>query len=332
MKNKFRDPQSAIDDPQWESPRIAIHVRGLRKRYGDVEAVRGIDLDVNEGEIFGLIGPDGAGKTTTFQILAGVMEATSGVVEVFGRPAREMRSQTGYLTQTFSLYPDLTVAENIRYVGDLRGVPPREIVTRGDRYLRMFDMDRFKGRLAGRLSGGMKQKLALACALVPEPRVLLLDEPTTGVDPVSRREFWDTLAHLSAEGLTILVATPYLDEAERCRRVALMHGGEIRQIGAPAELRAGLHAKRMELRASNLGDAERILLEISGPEETIFDVQRFGDRLDLIAHDPAEAERLLRRRLTAAGIRIEAFRVDEPTLENTFVATLRALGQEPRAV
>ena len=155
--------------------------------------------------------------------------------------------------------------ENIRYIGELRRVPPDEIVERGRRYLRMFDMDRFEARLAGRLSGGMKQKLALACALVPQPRVLLLDEPTTGVDPVSRREFWDTLAHLAAEGLTILVATPYLDEAERCRRVALMHLGEIRQLGAPAELRAGLRAKRLELRASNLGEAERALSEIAGP-------------------------------------------------------------------
>ena len=148
-------------------------------------------------------------------------------------PAREARAQTGYLTQTFSLYPDLTVDENIRYIGDLRRVPPDEIASAGSRYLRMFDMDRFEDRLAGQLSGGMKQKLALACALVPEPRVLLLDEPTTGVDPVSRREFWDTLAHLAADGLTIVLATPYLDEAERCHRVALMHQGEIRQTGTP---------------------------------------------------------------------------------------------------
>ncbi len=168
------------------------------KRYGDVEAVRGIDFDVRAGEIFGLIGPDGAGKTSTFQILAGVMEATSGTAEIFGEPAREARSQTGYLTQAFSLYPDLTVAENIRYIGDLRRVPPRrDSTSAAHRYLRMFDMDRFTDRLAGRLSGGMKQKLALACALVPQPQVLLLDEPTTGVDPVSRREFWDTLAHLA---------------------------------------------------------------------------------------------------------------------------------------
>jgi ABC-2 type transport system ATP-binding protein len=319
------DLQSSILDPQ-----SAIRVTDLWKRYGDVEAVRGINLEAGEGEIFGLIGPDGAGKTTTFQILAGVMEATSGAAEIFGQPARETRSQTGYLTQTFSLYPDLNVMENIRYIGDLRLVPPDEIAERGLRYLRMFDMDRFVNRLAGRLSGGMKQKLSLACALVSQPRVLLLDEPTTGVDPVSRREFWDTLAHLAADGLTILVATPYLDEAERCRRVALMHEGEIRQLGAPVELRARLRAKRLELRASNLGEAERVLAEITGPHEKIIDVQRFGDRLDLLVLEPEEAKLILLAKMDEAGLQTEEIRVDEPTLENTFVATLRGLGQETR--
>src|SRR6266403_2692719 len=218
----------------------AVRTVRLTKKYGATEAVRGIDLDIGRGEIFGLIGPDGAGKTTTFQILAGVMEATSGVAEIFGRPARQMRSQTGYLTQAFSLYPELTVKENIRYVGDLRSVPPRDIANRATRYLEMFDMLRFQDRLAGRLSGGMKQKLALVCALVPEPRVLLLDEPTTGVDPVSRREFWDVLAHLAGDGLTVVVATPYLDEAERCHRVALMYHGVLHQIGTPADLKQSI--------------------------------------------------------------------------------------------
>src|ERR1700739_4379952 len=239
--------------------RTAIRVRDLWKQYGVLDAVWGINLDIRDGEIFGLIGPDGAGKTTTFQILAGVMEATSGTAEVFGVPARQARSHTGYLTQAFSLYPDLTVLENIRYIGDLRRVPPDEIAKRGRRYLEMFDMDRFEHRLAGRLSGGMKQKLALACALVPEPRVLLLDEPTTGVDPVSRRELWDTLAQLAADGLTILLATPYLDEAERCHRVALMHQGEIHDLGTPQELREKLGTRRVDLRGSKLAGAAGIL-------------------------------------------------------------------------
>src|SRR6185437_11811716 len=225
-------------------------------------------------------------------------------------------------------YPDLSVSENIRYIGDLRRVPPEEIVERGRRYLQMFDMDRFAGRLAGRLSGGMKQKLALACALVPEPRVLLLDEPTTGVDPVSRREFWDTLAHLASAGLTIVVATPYLDEAERCHRVALMHQGVIQQIGTPAELRASLGAKRLELRTADLGKAERVISEISGPNKEILDVQRFGDGLDILADRPDRAEQLLQKEMNSAGLPIAEVSVGEPTLENTFVAKLRSLGQD----
>jgi ABC-2 type transport system ATP-binding protein len=315
------------DAPQSAAAPWAIEVRGLTKRYGTLEAVRGIDLEVREREIFGLIGPDGAGKTSTFQILAGVMEATSGDANIFGRPAREMRSQTGYLTQTFSLYPDLTVKENIRYCGDLRRIPPQEIVDRGNRYLRMFDMDRFGDRLAGKLSGGMRQKLSLICALVPQPRVLLLDEPTTGVDPVSRREFWDVLAHLSADGLTILVATPYLDEAERCHRIAFMHQGRFLELGTPKELCASLGAKRIELHTEDLRKTETILSHLSGSHVDILDVQRFGDRLDLLAHDPEDVQPAVRKGLENAGIVLDEMRVDDPTLENVFVAKLRALGQ-----
>ena len=308
---------------------IAIRVEGLWKRYGALEAVRGIGFEVSEGEIFGLIGPDGAGKTSTFQILAGVMEATGGVARVFDRPAREARSETGYLTQTFSMYPDLTVAENLRYAGDLRRVPPAEIVARGRRYLEMFDLHRFVDRLAGRLSGGMKQKLSLACALVSQPRVLLLDEPTTGVDPVSRREFWDALAHLAADGLTILVATPYLDEAERCRRVALMHKGELRQIGTPSRLRSGLGARRLEVQVPDLGEAERVLSGAVDPGGDVADVQRFGDRLDVLTRRPEAALARVERALAGAGLRVTGTHVDEPSLENVFVASLRALGEEP---
>jgi ABC-2 type transport system ATP-binding protein len=310
---------------------VAIRVTNLRKQYGSVEAVRGISFDVHKGEIFGLIGPDGAGKTSTFQILAGVMEASSGDVEVFGHQARDARSETGYLTQAFSLYPDLSVMENIRYVGDLRLVPHEDITSRAMYYLRMFGMERFTDRLAGRLSGGMKQKLALVCALVPQPKVLLLDEPTTGVDPVSRREFWDALAHLAADGLTILVATPYLDEAERCHRIALIYQGEIQQSGVPAEVRSGLRAKRLELRTPEVSRAEQVLSELTGPDRmsgrVVLDVQRFGDRIDVLARDPEAAARVIEEKLRKEKLPVEEIRVDEPTLENTFVATLRNLQQ-----
>ena len=308
----------------------ALRAHELRKRYGPLEAVRGISLEVNEGEIFGLIGPDGAGKTTTFQILAGVMESTSGTAEVFGRPARAARSETGYLTQSFSLYPDLSVTENLRYAGDLRHVPPIDIAARGRRYLEMFDLERFPDRLAGRLSGGMKQKLSLACALVAEPRILLLDEPTTGVDPVSRREFWDALAKLATGGLTILVATPYLDEAERCGRVALMHGGELRSADTPERLRRSLGAMRLEVHTEQLGATEDALRDLVAKDRDLLDVQRFGDRLDVIARRPDDARRQIADALQTAGVPPPLeIRVDEPSLENVFVASLRALGTEP---
>src|SRR5262249_508029 len=216
--------------------------------------------------------------------------------------------------------------------GDLRHVAVQDIERRGHRYLQMFDMDRFGDRLAGQLSGGMKQKLSLACALVPEPRVLLLDEPTTGVDPVSRREFWDTLTHLAADGLPILVATPYLDEAERCHRVALIHKGELRRVGTPDELRHALGARRLEAHVENLSQAERILSQVSGEGSEIIDVQRFGDRLDLLVHDAAQGQQAFEQEMRRARIAVSDVRVDDPTLENVFLARPRALGEEPAQV
>ena len=298
---------------------VAIHVAGLKKNYGAVQAVRGIDLTVAHGEIFGLIGPDGAGKTSVFQILGGVMAATEGDAIMLGRSAREARSYVGYLTQVFSLYHDLSVAENLRYMGELRRLSDDEIDQRGHRYLEMFGMARFKHRLAGKLSGGMKQKLSLACALIIEPKILLLDEPTTGVDPVSRREFWDALADLSNQGITIVVATPYLDEAERCTRIALMYDGQIHQTGTPRELRQSLGLQRLVVRADRLSHALDILQQTPG----IDDVQRFGDRLDVMVEDATAGEQLTRQTLRKADIEVEQISVAAPTLENTFVAILR---------
>ena len=318
--------QQQIAGPTTADPDLAIRIRNLKKNYGPIEAVRGIDLDIKAGEIFGLIGPDGAGKTSIFQILGGVMQATSGEAMMRGQPARAARSYVGYLTQVFSLYHDLTVTENLRYMGELRSLPVDEIERRGRRYLEMFGMDRFTDRLAGRLSGGMKQKLSLACALIIEPKILLLDEPTTGVDPVSRREFWDALTELSAQGITIVIATPYLDEAERCTRVALIHEGRIHQTGSPRELRDHLGLKRLVVRTSDLGRAEDLLDETKG----IDDAQRFGDHLDVMVVDPIKGEQLTRETLTHAGMEIEGIEVAPPTLENTFVALLRHIEDEIR--
>src|SRR5256714_7244146 len=305
----------------------AISIRDLRKSYGAIEAVRGIDLDIQPGEIFGLIGPDGAGKTSTFQILGGVMPATAGEAIMLGRSARDARSYVGYLTQVFSLYHDLTVDENLRYIGELRRLSDAQIEERSLRYLRMFGMDQFTDRLAGKLSGGMKQKLSLACALIIEPKILLLDEPTTGVDPVSRREVWDALADLSSQGITIVIATPYLDEAERCTRVGFMHEGLIHQTGTPRELRDHVGLQRLIVRAGDLGRAEDLLDETKG----IDDAQRFGDHLDVMVQDATAGEKLTRETLLSASIPIAEIKVASPTLENSFVAMLRHLEDEIRA-
>jgi ABC-2 type transport system ATP-binding protein len=321
----FELEELAFEEPpraEREAAAVAIEVRSLRKSYGALEAVRGLDLEIMTGEIFGLIGPDGAGKTSVFQILGGVMPASAGSAKMCGVSARDARPFVGYLTQTFSLYQDMTVAENLNYIGELRRLGRASIEERGDHYLRMFDMERFTDRLAGSLSGGMKQKLALVCALIAEPKILLLDEPTTGVDPVSRREFWDTLVHLSGQGMTIVVATPYLDEAERCTRVALMFDGRIQQTGTPAEIRRGLNLERLEVRASDLSRAEDVLAS----SEEIDDVQRFGDRLDLMVRDPARGEALARAALASAGLETRGVRHTSPTLENAFVSILRANG------
>ncbi|HJZ81462.1 MAG TPA: ATP-binding cassette domain-containing protein [Pyrinomonadaceae bacterium] len=318
--------QQSPAEPVSRNADLAIRINSLTKNYGPVAAVRGISVDIAAGEIFGLIGPDGAGKTSVFQVLGGVMQPTSGEAIMLGRSAREARSYVGYLTQVFSLYHDLTVAENLRYMGELRRLPDDEIERRGNRYLKMFGMDRFTGRLAGRLSGGMKQKLSLACALIIEPRILLLDEPTTGVDPVSRREFWDALTELSAQGITIMIATPYLDEAERCTRVALMHEGRIHQTGSPRELRDHLGLQRLVVRASDLSRAEDLLDATKG----IDDAQRFGDHLDVMVLDAGPGEQLTRDTLGEAGIEVAAIEVAPPTLENTFVALLRHVEDEIR--
>jgi len=318
----------AAVSPASKTGETAIKVTSLRKSYGDFAAVKSVNLDIARGEIFGLIGPDGAGKTSVFQILGGVMQQTSGTAEMYGKPSIDARPYVGYLTQTFSLYQDLSVAENLRYVGQLRLLTTRQIEERGGHYLAMFNMDRFMDRLAGSLSGGMKQKLALACALIAEPKILLLDEPTTGVDPVSRREFWDTLAGLATNGMTMVVATPYLDEAERCHRVALMYDGEIHETGTPAQIRDRLGLQRLEVRAadlSQLGKAEDLLTQVL----QINDVQRFGDRLDLMVADARAGEETTKRVLAEAGIATGKIKSGAPTLENSFVAKLRELGGEP---
>jgi ABC-2 type transport system ATP-binding protein len=218
----------------------AIEVTSATKRYGATEALSAVTLDVRRGEMFGLIGSDGAGKTTTIRLMCGLLRADAGTIRVLGHdPVREHRAVTqrvGYLSQRFSLYGDLTIDENIAFFAEIHGV--RDFQQRRDQLLDMTQLTPFRTRLAERLSGGMKQKLALACTLVHEPELILLDEPTTGVDPVSRREFWKLLSEFLSRGITILMSTPYLDEAERCSRVALLHEGRVLACDEPSRLRA----------------------------------------------------------------------------------------------
>ena len=313
---------------------ITIEIKKLYKHYGKTIALKGIDLDVNRGELFGLIGPDGAGKTTVFNILGGVMEATAGEARILQLPARDARNYTGYLTQQFSLYPDLSVEENINYSAGLRLVPENQLETRRSKYLKLMQLDKFCDRLAGRLSGGMKQKLALCCALISEPQVLLLDEPTTGVDTIARREFWDILAGLTAQGITVVVATPDLDEAERCDRVALIYDGQIQQIGTPTALKAALGLQRLVIRTPELVKTEQALLPLVNQEQ-IADVATYGDRIEVLVKDAKQGEILVRDRLTqqpkTSDDKID-IQSEKPTLENVFTTLLRQKGGVPKFI
>ncbi len=305
-----------------------IQVTGLQKSYGKLLAVKGINFEVYPGEIFGLIGPDGAGKTSTFHILGGVMEASAGTIDVLGKKPRNARLNFGYLTQQFSLYLDLSIDENLRYIAGLRRVAAADFQQRRQQYLELMGLEQIGDRLAGQLSGGMKQKLALCCALIPQPQILLLDEPTTGVDPVSRREFWDVLAALANTGMTIVVATPYLDEAERCNRIALMYEGQIQEIGTLPQLRTNLGLQRLEIRTKKIAAVEQVLLTLVDFDLTgIADVQTFGDRLDVLVVDPQSAEQQIRTAL--ANFTIDSIQTTETTLENVFVTRLRQQGSDP---
>ena len=307
---------------------VTINIRGLHKHYGKTIAIRGLDLQIRRGELFGLIGPDGAGKTTSFNILGGVMEATAGDAKILGLPARNARNYTGYLTQQFSLYPDLSVDENIYYSAGLRLVPEDQLEARRTKYLKLMQLDSFRDRLAGRLSGGMKQKLALCCALIAEPQVLLLDEPTTGVDTIARREFWDILAGLTAQNITVLVATPDLDEAERCDRVALIYNGQIQQMGSPSELKGNLGLNRLIIHTSQLIQAEKALI-VTGE---IVEVSTLGDRIEVLVKDVKSGIAFVRDRLNQNNVQFEEIQPESPTLENVFTTLLRQKGSVPKSL
>ena len=300
----------------------AIRSLGLRRAFGELIAVAGLDLDVADGEIFGLVGPDGAGKTTTMRMLTGILPPTAGTAEVSGcdvvRQTDRLKDHIGYMSQRFGLYPDLTVQENLAFYADIYAVPRRELAERTDRLLGFSNLTPFKQRLAGNLSGGMKQKLGLACALIHTPRVLFLDEPTNGVDPVSRRDFWRILYQLVREKVTIFVSTAYLDEAERCNRLALLHEGRLLGLGTPDEVKAMMPGALLEVRTPAPRRTASLLRE-QLPDTS---VGLFGDRVHVAARDPEAATARIRQLVTSAGFEPLTIRTIEPSLEDVFVSVL----------
>jgi ABC-2 type transport system ATP-binding protein len=304
----------------------ALSLRGLTRRFGDLTAVDGVTLDVPRGALFGLLGPDGAGKSTLIRMLATVLAPTSGEAFILGhsviRERRAVTSEIGYMSQRFSLYGDLTVVENLRFFARLRGVGRVEREERIERLLGFAGLTGFEGRPAQFLSGGMKQKLALAATLIHEPQVLLLDEPTTGVDPVSRREFWRILSGLHARGITALVATPYMDEAERCTEVAFLADGAVRLVGTPDDIKRQVPGELLEVAVGDYHAAEEALRGL----DYVRSLEVYGDTLQVLVSCPAaDCADDVRDVLAKAGIAAEV-RPARVTMEVAFSELERGWG------
>jgi ABC-2 type transport system ATP-binding protein len=298
----------------------AIHCRSLARTFGDTRAVDSLDLEVARGAMFSLVGPDGAGKSTAIRLLTGILKPTGGEAAILGfdllREPEGVKARIGYLSQEFTLYGDLTIDENIEFFADLHGV--EDYRKRRDELLDFTRLAPFRQRLAGALSGGMKKKLALACTLIHTPDLIFLDEPSTGVDPVSRGEFWNILSGILDQGVTIFMTSPYLDEAERCDRVALMHRGRILMSGTPEELKDGLPGVVWEIRCGEARRARDLLRKALPGAELVL----YGDRLNVYIPGESADASALRAPLEAAGIEPESIEVIPPSLEDVFVARL----------
>lgn len=297
-----------------------ISIKGIYKKYKDVVALDNITFNIQKNIIFGLVGPDGAGKTTLIRILCGLLKADSGHIEILGldlsKGIDKIKNDIGYLSQRFSLYTDLTVDENIEFLADIHGL--KDFKERRDELLQFTRLTDFRKFLAGQLSGGMKQKLALACTLIYRPKIIFLDEPTTGVDPVSRREFWVILSNLLKENITIIISTPYMDEAERFNKIAMLDNGKLLAIGTPNSIKSKMNEQILEIVCSPVRNAYQVL-----KNESLYEVQLFGDRLNVAVEKNSNHTESIRNTLEQNKITISDIREISPSLENAFIHLIK---------
>jgi len=302
-----------------------ITVHDLTREFDGRRAVDGLDLSITPGELFGLIGPDGAGKTTTLRLLAGLLKVSHGEAQVAGfdllSQPEEIKPRIGYMAQEFSLYAELTVTENLLFFSDIYGVDPEKVNERAERLLAFAGLQEFKSRRAQHLSGGMKKKLALACTLIHEPEILLLDEPTTGVDPVSRREFWEILTELNLSGTTILVSTPYMDEADRCERVGLIYDGRLIICDTPAAIRGKLPGEVLEIRPGDWRAARGVVTSLPG----VHQVQTYGEALHLIVDSAERRAGEIKAALMEKGIEVPDLNPVPPRMEEAFISLIHRI-------
>ena len=300
-----------------------IETENLTRRFKKVTAVDRLNLAVQRGEVFGLVGPDGSGKTTTIRMLCAIMNPTAGRAWVAGFDTKvdpeKIKRRIGYMAQRFNLYGDLSVVENLDFFADVFQVRGQEREKRKERLLQFAGLTEFRKRRAAHLSGGMQKKLALACTLIHQPEIVFLDEPTTGVDPVSRREFWDILTELHLQGITIFVSTPYMDEAERCSRVGLMYQGQIVVCDVPARIRGLVTGELLELRTSDLRRAEETVAHLDG----VLEVQTYGDLLHVFVDSVAERQSSIQSALAADHIVVIDLRQTRPRMEEAFISLVR---------
>ena len=303
----------------------AVRLENLSRSFKDVKALRSIDLEIKRGELFGLIGPDGAGKTTLLRTLAGLLKVTDGEAEVSGVNLKlnpeDVKPQIGYMAQQFGLYAQLNVEENLAFFADVFDVSRDDLGERMDSLLRFANLTEFRKRRADRLSGGMQKKLALACCLVHQPEILLLDEPTTGVDPISRREFWHILGNLHLNGTTIIVSTPYMDEADRCSRDALIYDGQIIRVDSPAAIKQTLEGELLVLNTVSGSKVEPILDSIRG----VIEVQVYGDAFHILVEDGRKQKKEIERALKKNNIGINDLYQSIPKMEEAFISIIGKL-------